>query len=59
MASHVRPQALRLAVAAVVLLALAVGGWVLWQRYEERYTVTTEPDSGQAVTRIQVPMPAA
>ena len=52
MASHVRPQAMRLVVAVVVLLALAAGGWVLWQRYEERYTVTTEPDSGQAVTRI-------
>lgn len=52
MASHVRPQALRLAVAVVVLLALAAGGWVLWQRYQERYVVTTEPDSGQAVTRI-------
>ncbi|KQM26344.1 MULTISPECIES: DUF4230 domain-containing protein [unclassified Sphingomonas] len=52
MASHVRPQALRLGVALVVLLALAVGGWMVWQRYEERYTITTEPDSGQAVTRI-------
>jgi len=52
MASHVRPQALRLGAAAVVLLALAIGGWVLWQRYQERYVVTTEPDSGQAVTRI-------
>ncbi|KQM87265.1 hypothetical protein ASE67_05935 [Sphingomonas sp. Leaf23] len=52
MASHVRPQALRLGVAVVVLLALAVGGWMVWQRYEERYTITTEPDSGQAVTRI-------
>ncbi len=52
MASQVRPQALRLVVAVVVLLALAIGGWLVWQRYEERYTVTTEPDSGQAVTRI-------
>ncbi|WP_294323864.1 DUF4230 domain-containing protein [uncultured Sphingomonas sp.] len=52
MASHVRPQALRLGVAVVVLLALAVGGWALWRHYEEKYTVTTEPDSGQAVTRI-------
>lgn len=52
MASHVRPQALRLAVAVVVLLTLGVGGWIAWQRYQERYTVTTEPDSGQAVTRI-------
>lgn len=52
MASHVRPQALRLAVAVVVLLALGLGGWIAWQRYQERYTVTTEPDSGQAVTRI-------
>lgn len=52
MASQLRPQAIRLGVAIVVLLALAVGGWMLWQRYEDKYTVTTEPDSGQAVTRI-------
>ena len=52
MASHVRPQAIRLAVAVVVLLTLGIGGWIAWQRYQERYTVTTEPDSGQAVTRI-------
>jgi len=52
MASHVRPQAIRVAVATVVLLALAIGGWIAWQRYQERYVVTTEPDSGQAVTRI-------
>lgn len=52
MASQLRPQALRLGVAVVVLVALAIGGWLLLQRYEERYTVTTEPDSGQAVTRI-------
>ncbi|KQM57867.1 MULTISPECIES: DUF4230 domain-containing protein [unclassified Sphingomonas] len=52
MASQLRPQAIRLGVAVVVLLALAIGGWVLWQRYEEKYAVTTEPDSGQAVTRI-------
>lgn len=52
MVSHVRPQAIRLAVAVVLLLTLGIGGWMLWQRYEERYTVTTEPDSGQAVTRI-------
>ncbi|MDJ0275499.1 DUF4230 domain-containing protein [Sphingomonas sp. 2R-10] len=52
MASHVRPQAIRLIVAVVVLLALGIGGWVAWQRYQERYVVTTEPDSGQAVTRI-------
>ena len=52
MASQLRPQAIRLGAALLVLIALAVGGWVLWQRYEEKYTVTTEPDSGQAVTRI-------
>ncbi len=52
MASQIRPQAVRLGVAVVVLLALAIGGWVAWQRYQERYVVTTEPDSGQAVTRI-------
>lgn len=52
MASHVRPQALRLGVAIVLLIALACGGWALWRQYEDKYTVTTEPDSGQAVTRI-------
>ena len=52
MAAHVRPQAIRLGVAVVLLIALAFGGWTLWRHYEEKYTVTTEPDSGQAVTRI-------
>lgn len=52
MASQLRPQAIRLGIALVLLIALAGGGWALWQRYEDKYTITTEPDSGQAVTRI-------
>lgn len=52
MATHVRPGAVRLLV-AIVLAALVVAGAILtYQHYTERYEVTVEPDSGEAVTRL-------
>ena len=42
---------MRMLVAAVAVLLVAAGGFFAYQRYQERYTVTTEED-GAAVTRI-------
>ncbi len=52
MATHLRPGVLRIAAALVLAMAAGLGGWFGYQRYTERYAVTTEPDSGEAVTRI-------
>ncbi|WP_230769639.1 DUF4230 domain-containing protein [Sphingomonas sp. Leaf4] len=52
MATHVRPGVLRTTVALVLAVVVGVGAWLGYQRYAERYAVTTEPDSGEAVTRI-------
>lgn len=52
MATHMRPGAVRMIVALVLAVLVGVGAYVGYQRYTERYEVTVEPDSGEAVTRL-------
>ncbi|MEP9400741.1 DUF4230 domain-containing protein [Sphingomonas sp. VNH70] len=52
MATHLRPGVLRVATALLIAVVAGIGGWFGYQRYAERYAVTTEPDTGEAVTRI-------
>ncbi len=52
MASRLRPGVARRAVAVVLAILVAIGAWAGYRHYAERYAVTTEPDSGEAVTRV-------
>jgi len=52
MATQLRPGVVRGAVAIMLAILVGVGAWLGYQRYTERYVVTTEADTGVAVTRL-------
>jgi hypothetical protein len=52
MGARLRPGVARGALALVLAILVGVGAWMGYRRYTEDYTVTTEVDSGEAVTRV-------
>ncbi|MBD8677990.1 DUF4230 domain-containing protein [Sphingomonas sp. CFBP 13720] len=52
MGARLRPGVARTIVALVVAIGIAAAVWLGYRNYTERYVVTTEADTGDAVTRV-------